>query len=423
LHPPGTIMNLPNHPVRRETLDVAIVGAGPYGLSIAAHLRACGVNFRIFGQPMDSWLTQMPKGMLLKSDGFASNLYNPKGNFTLRQYCAENGIEYDDIRIPVRLETFAAYGLAFQERLVPEVEDKAVVAVDHSSDGFLLRLDDGERVAAHRVVLAVGITHFAHVPGELNHLPAEFMTHSSRHHDLEPFRGRSVCVVGGGASAIDLAGLLHELGVEVQLVARQPSLKFHGKPPADGLRSPWQRIRHPQSGIGPGLRSRFYTDAPIAFHYLPQGLRSEIVRTHLSPAGGWFAKDMVVGRVPILLGQTLGRAEIQEGRVRLHLRAVDGTEREIAADHVIAATGYRVDLGRLKFLSTELRAQLRAIESTPVLSSRFESSIAGLYFVGTAAANSFGPMMRFAFGAGFTARRVAKSLTGILSRERRSAAN
>jgi hypothetical protein len=415
-------MNPPNRPVRYETLDVAIVGAGPYGLSIAAHLRACGVHFRIFGRPMHSWLAQMPKGMLLKSDGFASNLSDPKGCFTLRHFCAEKGIEYDDVAIPVRLETFAAYGLAFQERLVPEVEDKAVVAVDRSSVGFLLRLDDGERVAARRVVLAVGITHFAHVPDELAHLPAEFLSHSSRHHDLELFRGRSVCVVGGGASASDLAGLLHEMGAAVQLVTRQPSLKFHGAPPADGLRSRWQRIRHPQSGIGPGLRSRLYTDAPIPFHYLPERLRLAIVRTHLSPAGGWYTKDKVVGRVPILRGYSPERAEIQDGRVRLQLRAADGTKREIVAGHIIAATGYRVDLGRLRFLNTEIRTRLKAVECTPILSSSFESSIPGLYFVGTAAANSFGPMMRFAFGAGFTARRIAKSLTGILSRERPCAA-
>jgi thioredoxin reductase len=395
--------------------DVAIVGGGPYGLSIAAHLRAGGVNFRIFGRPMDNWLHHMPRGMLLKSDGFASNLSDPDGSFTLRQFCAEKAIQYDDTRTPVRLETFSAYGLAFQERLVPEFEDKQVVTVEHSLGGFRLRLDDGEVVAARRIVLAVGITHFAHVPEELAHLPAEFLSHSSRHHDLELFRGRNVCVIGGGASASDLAGLLHEGGAEVQFVVRQPLLKFHGKPAADGRRSLWQRIRHPQSGIGPGMRSRFYTDAPIVFHYLPQGLRLELARTHLGPAGGWFARDKVVGRVPTLLGHSPERAEIRDGRVHLHLRGMDDTKREIVADHVIAATGYRVDLERLRFLSAEIRTQLRAVASTPILSSDFESSIPGLYFVGMAATNSFGPLMRFAFGADFTARRIKKSLAGIRS--------
>ena len=141
-------------------LDTVIIGAGPYGLSIAAHLRLRGIPFRIFGRPMDSWLQHMPKGMMLKSDGFASDIYDPEQAFTLRQFCAERGIEYADTGVPVRLETFGAYGLAFRERMVPELEDKLVVSIDRSPGGFVLRHDDGETFQARRVVLAVGITHF-----------------------------------------------------------------------------------------------------------------------------------------------------------------------------------------------------------------------------------------------------------------------
>jgi len=101
-------------------VDVAIVGAGPYGLSIAAHLRHTGVPFRIFGRPMDSWLAHMPKGMMLKSDGFASTIDDPDQKFTLKHFCAERGIEYADVGIPLRLDTFVAFGLAFKEHLVPE---------------------------------------------------------------------------------------------------------------------------------------------------------------------------------------------------------------------------------------------------------------------------------------------------------------
>src|ERR1700758_3638580 len=108
-------------------LEIAIIGAGPYGLSAAAHLRSLGLPFRIFGRLMDSWLAHMPKGMLLKSDGFASNIHDPAGEFTLQKFCAERGIEYADLGVPVKLETFSAYALAFRERLVPELEDKLVV--------------------------------------------------------------------------------------------------------------------------------------------------------------------------------------------------------------------------------------------------------------------------------------------------------
>ena len=395
-------------------LEITIIGAGPYGLSVAAHFRALGIPFRIFGRPMDSWLAHMPKGMMLKSDGFASNIYDPEDGFTLRHFCAEQGINYSDTGLPVSRETFTQYGLAFRERMVPELEEKLVVSVERSSDGFVLEFEDGEIVKTRRVVLAVGITHFAHTPSNLTHLPPELLSHSSQHHDLERFRGRRVVVIGGGSSATDLAGLLREIDADVQLVARDPELKFHGMPQIGKPRSLWQRIRNPQSGLGPGWRSRFFANAPMAFHYWPKSLRLKTVRKHLGPSGGWFAKEKVIGKLPVMLGQTVVRAEAQASRVRLQLRAADGGECEIVTDHIIAATGYKVDLERLRFLG-EIRAKIKAVDGTPVLSTTFESSVPGLYFVGVASANSFGPVMRFAFGAGFAARRLAGTMAKSLS--------
>ena len=400
-------------------LNTAIIGAGPYGLSIAAHFRRQGIPFRIFGRPMDSWLAHMPKGMMLKSDGFASNIYDPENAFTLERFCAERGIEYADSGLPVRLETFAEYGLAFRDRMVPELEDKLVVSVDRLAEGFRLGFDDGETLQARTLVLAVGITHFDYVPGELAQLAPEFVSHSARHREVEPFRGRHVVVVGGGASALDLAGLLQEAGANVQLVSRRKELKFHSQPTGKP-RSGWQQIRHPQSGLGPGMRSRFFADLPMVFHYLPERLRIEAVRKSLGPSGGWFIRDKVIGKVPLHLGCTTQGAEVQGGRVHLRLRAEDGSEREIVTEHIIAATGYKVDLERLRFFSGEIRSKVKAIHGAPVLSSNFESSIPGLYFAGVAAANSFGPVMRFAFGAGFAARTLTRALAKSVSRKRAS---
>jgi cation diffusion facilitator CzcD-associated flavoprotein CzcO len=389
-------------------LNVAIIGAGPYGLSIAAHFRSRGIPFRIFGRPMDSWLNHMPKGMMLKSDGFASNIYDPENAFTLGQFCAERGIKYADAGLPVGLETFVSYGQAFRERMLPELEEKLVVRVDRSSDGYVLELEDGEKVSTREVVLAVGITHFEYVPADLAHLGTNFVSHSFHHAAPETFRGKNVAVVGGGASAIDLAALLHEAKVDVQLIARQPELKFHSVPTGKP-RSLWQQIRHPKSGLGPGLRSRFYSDAPGVFHYLPEGLRLEIVEKSLGPSAGWFVRDKMTN-VPCLLGYTTERAEVRSGKVYLHLRARDGSEKQIQADHVIAATGYKIDLRRLAFLSDGIRSSIKTVKGSPILSSKFEASVPGIYFVGIAAANSFGPVMRFAYGAGFAARRLTEAM-------------
>ena len=397
-------------------LNTAIIGAGPYGLSIAAHLRRSGIPFRIFGRPMDSWMEHMPKGMMLKSDGFASDIYDPEKAFTLRQFCAERGIEYADAGVPVRLDTFSAYGLAFRDRMVPELEDKLVASVERVAGGFLLRLADGETFQARRVVLAVGITHFEYVPENLAHLPAEFLSHSARHREVEPFRGRNVVVIGGGASALDLAGLLREAGADVQLVSRREELKFHSQPTGKP-RSQWQQIRHPQSGLGPGMRSRFFANSPGLFYYLPERLRLEAVRRSLGPSGGWFIRDKVVGKLPLHLGCTPQGAEVKDGRVHLSVQAADGSKREIVTEHVIAATGYKVNLERLKFLNPEIRSQLKTVSGSPVLSSTFESSMPGLYFAGVAAANSFGPVMRFAFGAGFAARTLTRALVKSVAKE------
>jgi len=219
-------------------------------------------------------------------------------------------------------------------------------------------------------------------------------------------------VIGAGASALDLAGLLHEVGADVQLVSRREMLIFHSKP-AGKPRSWWQ-----QSGIRSRgwscMRSRFYSGLPMVFHYLPERIRLDVVRRALGPSGGWFVCDKVVGKVPLLLGYTPESGEVQNGKVRLHLRSKDGTNRELVAEHVVAATGYRVSIERLKFLNADIRARVRAVNDSPVLSSTFESSVRGLYCVGVSAANSFGPVMRFAFGAGFAARTVTRTMTKVL---------
>ncbi|MBI3475602.1 MAG: NAD(P)/FAD-dependent oxidoreductase [Acidobacteria bacterium] len=389
--------------------EIAIIGAGPYGLSIAAHLRQRGMPFRIFGPPMDTWLSHMPRGMFLKSDGFASNLSDPDGAYTLKKFCEEKGIAYADMGLPVRLETFCAYGLAFQNRMVPNLENRLVVGLDRTQGGFSIQLENGETCVAKRVVLAVGITHFENLPSNLAQLPAQFLSHSARHIEVEPFRGRNIVVMGGGASALDIAGLLYEAGAKVQLIARKQALNFHSKP-GPTPRSRWRKLRHPDSGIGPGMRLRFFANAPWAFQYLPQSLRLKAVQRVLGPSGGYFTRDMVLGKVPLLLGYTVERAEVQGDGVHLHLRSLDGSVKEVLTEHVIAATGYRVDLEKLNFVAKELRSQIRAVNGAPVLRSNFESSVPGLYFAGIAAANTFGPVMRFAFGAGFAARRISQSL-------------
>jgi thioredoxin reductase len=389
-------------------VDLVIIGAGPYGLSIAAHLRKTKLTFRIFGTPMQSWRQKMPKGMFLKSDGFASSLYDPDSSFTLRHYCEEVNLPYADVGLPVPLEVFTAYGLEFQKRLVPTLEQTDITSVRRIPTGFELETADGQTVRARKVVVAAGITHFDYLPPFLANLPREYVTHSAQHSDLSKFRGKSVAVIGAGASAVDIAAILNEAGSQVQLVARRQKIAFHtlSKEPRPLL----QRLRSPRSGLGVGWRSRLCTDAPLLFHIMPQDFRFRVVQSHLGPAPGWFVRDKVVGKFPLHLGSKIEGASVENGKVHLKIVEKDGRDAELIVDHVIGATGFQVSVSRLGFLDDSLRREVLAVNDTPVLSRNFESSVSGLYMVGVASANSFGPLTRFAYGAKFTAKHISRHL-------------
>jgi thioredoxin reductase len=387
-------------------VDTVIIGAGPYGLSIAAHLAKSTLTFRIFGSPMQSWRTHMPKGMLLKSEGFASSLDDPDSSFTLRHYCEEMNLPFDDVGTPVPLDVFSAYGLEFQKRLVPTLEQTDITSVSRTLEGFELETADGQTVHARTVIVATGITHFSYLPPFLVDLPGSHVSHSSQHHDLSSFRGKTVVVLGAGASAVDIAAILHEEGSQVQLVARRQAIAFHTK--TKEPRPLLQRLRVPRSGLGIGWRSRLCTDAPLLFHLMPQEFRFRTVRNLLGPAPGWFVRDKVVGKFPLRLGCEIQSASIEGGKVHLKIVEKDGSNSELIADHVISATGYQVSISRLEFLNEALRRLLHQVEDTPVLSSHFETSVPGLYMVGLVSANSFGPLTRFAYGAKFTAKRISK---------------
>ncbi|MBS0559263.1 MAG: NAD(P)/FAD-dependent oxidoreductase [Proteobacteria bacterium] len=387
--------------------DVVIIGAGPYGLSVAAHLAARGADFRIFGTPMRTWRTQILRDSHLKSEGFASSLYEPSGRFTLAAYCREKGLPYQDIGLPVRRAIFADYGLAFQERFVPMLEKRDIAALRRTPEGFALTTEDGEALTARRVVVAVGISRFAYTPPLLASLPAECASHSSDRFVVDDLARRDVIVVGAGASALDVAKELIAVGATVRLVARAKQIEFHDPP---HQRSFLDKITQPMSGLGPGWKSRLCTDAPLVFRLLPEATRVRVVKRHLGPAPCWFTRDPVDGQMEFLMERDLRSAEVVGGRVHLGLTRADGSAEELVTDHVIAATGYRVDLARIGFLPADIRESLRLCETSPALSPNFESSVPGLYFVGLAAANTFGPVSRFAFGARFTAPRLSAHL-------------
>ncbi|QWB25473.1 MULTISPECIES: NAD(P)-binding domain-containing protein [Streptomyces] len=382
--------------------DLLVVGAGPYGLSIASHAAAAGLNLRVFGRPMASWRDNMPRGMFLKSEPWASNLSDPAGRWRLDVYCAEQGLTARHAK-PIPVEAFARYGLWFARNAVPGVDERMVTRVSAGPGGFTAVAEDGEEVHARAVALAVGVMPFVEVPQALRGLHPALVTHSSHHSDLDRFRGKDVTVIGGGQAALETAALLAEQGTRVRVLARAEELVWNDVPPP-WERPWWQSARSPHSGLGPGWRNWFYAERPGLFRRLPEPTRARIATTALGPAGAWWVRDRVEGVVELLPGHEVAAASAVPGGVRLDTVSRTGAPRSLETEHVIAATGFRARCDRLGLLAPELRGSLAALpDGSPEVGHGFESSHPGLFLAGLVTASGFGPAMRFVQGAAFTA--------------------
>ena len=396
-------MNIAVNPLRlRDDCEVAIVGAGPYGLAVAAHLRAANVSFRIFGDALSFWRNNMPAGMLLRSPWVATHIAEPRGRHRLDDYYAQAGLEIPKL-LPI--ERFVDYGRWFQSRVAPDLDSRAVARIESVEGGFRLTLADGNTLNARRVVMAMGLLGHEHRPAAFDGLPRDLVSHSCEHTDSERYRGKHVAVIGRGQSACESAALLHEAGAEVELVCRG-DLIWNADP---GQRSALRKTVRalignaliPPSQVGP-FPYNWLNEAPGVIHRLPRTTREALNETSLRATAILWLRPRLTD-VPVHQRQTIKAAARIGDQVALTLD--DGTHR---FDHVLMATGYRIDVDKMNLLDPRLRARIARRDGLPVLSNGLESSVPGLHFVGAAAVGSYGPLLRFIAGAGFAARNVTR---------------
>ncbi|MFZ0759746.1 MAG: FAD-dependent oxidoreductase [Candidatus Sulfotelmatobacter sp.] len=381
--------------------NVTVIGAGPYGLSSAAYLRAAGIETRVFGEPMSFWENQMPAGMCLRSNWGASNIADPEQKLTLDEYCRQNG---NHVSKPIPLDRFVEYGRWYQRQAVPDLEKRRVQSVDLAPSGFKVALEDGEEFTSQRIALATGISTFAARPVEFNGIPSALASHSSGHNDLRKFKGRRVVVIGAGQSALESAALLKEAGIEVEVIARQKKLNWVGLHSRLHHLGAISKAMYSKRDVGPAGISRLVA-MPHLFRRFPRQFQDKTAYRAIRPAGSsWLMPRL--GEVRITLGRKVVSAAATESQLRLKLD--DGTERVV--DHALLATGFRVNVSRYPFLSQALVKSVETANGYPVLKRGLESSQPGLHFLGKPAAWSFGPLLGFVSGAEFASTELLRSI-------------
>ncbi len=391
--------------------DVVVVGAGPYGLSVAAHLLGRKLNTAIFGRPMGFWREHMPTGMYLRSYWDYTNLSDPQQKYGLNQFVEASTYARE---APMSIQMFIDYGLWFQKQAVPNVDETFVTSIENEAGRFLLTLADGRHISSRAVVMAVGLGYYAHHPAEYSALPAEHVSHAVEYVNFARFVGKRVAVIGSGQGAVESSALLREEGAaEVHLITRG---RINWLPPDGRKRSLKERLRWPANGVAPGWKNWILQQYPYVFQVLSQEKRDAYINRSLSRAASAWLRERVIGKVVIHEGDAVRQAEMDGQQVALRLTSGE----VVKVDHVLLATGYQVDVSRLPMLNPSLLARVQVdAHKSPRLSSWFESSVPGLYFVGLTALWNFGPVFRFVVGSKAAAERVSSAAAAYVARNKR----
>ncbi len=390
--------------------DVVVVGAGPYGMTTAAHLRGRGLKVAIFGKPLELWRDHMPAGLFLRSHWWATNLSDPKKKYSFDRFFQQSS-QYTK-GYPVPAQAFIDYADWFQKNAVPDVDETYVASVERKNGQFVLTLVDGRVVQSMAVVMAVGLYYYGRRPSEFSHMPTELVSHSFDHKDFSGFTGKRLAVIGGGQSAVEYTALLVEAGATVDLVARRP---IHWLAPDRAHeRSLWEKIKAPDSGIAPGWKNWVLEYVPYLFYRFPQARKDRYIRNHYNAAASSWLRDRVIGKATLHEGQTMQKIREIDGQVELTL----SNGENLIVDHVMLSTGYNVDVKQLSMIAPSLLEEIEADNGVPTLNHWFESSVSGLYFVGLTAVRGFGPLFRFVVGNKSTAQRVASAAARKVRRSR-----
>ena len=385
--------------------DAVVLGAGPYGLSTAAHLIGNGLKVAVFGKPFQLWRENMPKGMLLRSFWWATNLSDPDKQYGLERYFRETGQQAID---PLPVETLIDSGLWFQKRVVPHVDETFIKTIERKEGCFELALADGRTIQSLVVVMAPGLRYYIYRPVEYNHLPAEVVSHTSDHYSFERFADKQVVIIGGGQSALETAALAHESGAHVQLVTRSPIIWIRGDAAFPEQRPLMERLRYPKAGIAPGWFTWQLEHFPYFFQRLPCPVKDRLLSgiASFGPMGAKWLKPRVIGKVLLHELQQVQQVKDVDDGVMLTL----SNNKTLKANHIILGTGYRANIKNLPMLHPSVVSAVETYHNAPILNNQFESSMPGLYFVGFSSVSSCGPLYRFVLGTDAAARRVASSI-------------
>lgn len=362
--------------------DLIIVGAGPYGLALAAHAKEKNIRCKVIGYPMDFWKNKMPAQMFIRTKLAFTSLSDPDNYYTLQRYEQEEGLTF---AYPLSRKIFTDYAQWFIAKTGITIEHDFVQKVSKEDGTFHVHTERGESYQAQQVAIAVGLTNAAYVPDVFQTLPDSFCSHTAGYTSFEQFKGKKVLVVGGGQSAWEAAALLHQENAETILSYRRPER------------------------LAPKKNTNARQQELLGKYYHMSAEEKQKVTEELDrPTVSDFLLPLVEGKVRQIPSTRINKVTLDADQNQVNVFFDNGET--IAVDHIITATGYRFDPQKLTFLAPLLEELQLSDDNNTIVDECFQSSIKGLYFTGPATVYNHGYAFRFIAGVGYTAGEICKSV-------------
>ncbi len=359
--------------------ELLIIGAGPFGLALAAQAQHEDIDHVIVGKPMEFWRSNMPKGMFLRSA--CDWHYDAQDVHTIEAYLQSRGQTPRDVE-PLSVDFYLTYVDWFQKQKNIQSLPISIERLDSSNEHFVATTANGDVINANNVVLAPGFRHFAHIPEELKaKLPPGSFQHTCDYVDFSDAANKRYLLIGGRQSAFEWAALLLEAGATaVHLSHRHASPAYAVadwswvKPLVDNMVEDPNWFRRLSQKEKDDISYRMWSEGRLKIEpWLESRLRNERVKV-------WPHTELV-SCVP---------NESGEFEVRLT------NEEAITVDKVVLATGYKVDLARLPVLAAgNLLERIETRNGFPVLDDHFETTVPGLFITSMPAVQDFGPFFGF----------------------------
>jgi thioredoxin reductase len=365
-------------------LDVIIIGAGPYGISLASYAVRNGLSYKLLGYPMDFWKNQMPQNMFIRTPYELVRFPDPKNELSIHHFAKETGATPSD---PLPRPVFVDYAFWYAQKTGVQFTPEWVNSVTKEHDYFVVKTEENNIYKTKNVIIATGIQEFKYVPEIFQNIALHLVSHTTGYTTFEQFKDKDVIVIGSGQSAWEASALLHEANSNVQLIYRKEHPVYGGSKSGEVI-------------------LRFIGNI---FYKLPQMLKKKLwnIASETVPIAR-FLRPYVEGKVFEISGTKVESVIAHNEKV--HLKLSNGEEK--IADHVIVASGFKINLDKVPFIY-DLKNQIIREEGQvqfPKLNQNFESSIKGLYFAGPLSSHSHGPTFRFILGLGKTAITIIGSI-------------